>query len=551
MIIKNNNISKKVTFLLFSIFFLIGASTFKDYGISVDEEWQRFSGFYWLNYILSFIPFENFKISVNETMSQIGGFTLPSIEGNKPYGVIFDLPVAFLEVLFQIEDSKNYYHLRHFLNFLVFFISSIFFFKLLLNRFSDNYISIIGTLFYILSPRIYGNSFYNNKDIIFLSLLTIALFFCFKVIDKINFKNLFLFSLFAAICTCSRILGVFLIIAFLIFYLFSIISNRKYLKNLSLVFVFLILYLFFTILFWPYLWSDPINNLAFSFKFFSSFPLHPKMLFNGEYVNSHLLPSHYIFTWIFITTPILYIALFIIGYFQILKRFFLRFINIKENEIYDDFWRSVNEKKDLYIFFNITIIVAYLISFNTPLYSGWRHIYILNTFIIYISVVGFYHIGIYLRRKLKKNFHYHISILFLIFIAYRMTIYHPFQNIYFNNYFNNISHLNFEIDYWGLSGKKFLKDTLNLEKNKSIINIGVASWLPLSRSVKILDKNERGRILIVERDFGNADYLYTNFISEVDKNFNYKYKIPPNFIKIDEFVLDNIKVYEVFKKKKN
>ena len=131
-----------------------------------------------------------------------------------------------------------------------------------------------------------------------------------------------------------------------------------------------------------------------------------------------------------------------------------------------------------------------------------------------------------------------------------MTIYHPFQNIYFNNYFNNISHLNFEIDYWGLSGKKFLKDTLNLEKNKSIINIGVASWLPLSRSVKILDKNERGRILIVERDFGNADYLYTNFISEVDKNFNYKYKIPPNFIKIDEFVLNNIKVYEVFKKKR-
>ena len=55
-------------------------------------------------------------------MSQIGGFTLPSIEGNKPYDVIFDLPVAFLEVLFQIEDSKNYYHLRHFLNFLVFFI---------------------------------------------------------------------------------------------------------------------------------------------------------------------------------------------------------------------------------------------------------------------------------------------------------------------------------------------------------------------------------------------------------------------------------------------
>ena len=122
MIIKNNNTSKKVTFLLFSIFFLIGAITFKDYGMSIDEEWQRFSGFYWLNYILSFTPLESFKISVNEVMSQIEGFTLPSVEANKPYGVIFDLPLAFFEVLFQIEDSKNYYHLRHFSNFLIFFI---------------------------------------------------------------------------------------------------------------------------------------------------------------------------------------------------------------------------------------------------------------------------------------------------------------------------------------------------------------------------------------------------------------------------------------------
>ena len=40
MAIKNNNISKKITFLLFIIFFLIGTITFKDYGISIDEEFQ-------------------------------------------------------------------------------------------------------------------------------------------------------------------------------------------------------------------------------------------------------------------------------------------------------------------------------------------------------------------------------------------------------------------------------------------------------------------------------------------------------------------------------
>ena len=347
MIIKNNNISKKVTFLLFSIFFLIGAITFKDYGMSIDEEWQRSSGFYWLNYILNFTPFENFKIAVNEAMSQIEGFTLPSIEGNKSYGVIFDLPAAFLEVFFQIEDSKNYYHLRHFLNFLIFFISSIFFFKLLSNRFSNNYISIIGTLFYILSPRIYGNSFYNNKDIIFLSLLTIALYFCFKVLDKKNLKNLLIFSLFGAIFTCSRMQGIFLIISFLIFYLLTLLPNKKNLDNFLLLITFCIACCFFTILFWPYLWSDPINNFILGFKYFSDFPLHLNMIFNGEYINSHFLPKNYIFTWIFITTPILYIILFILGYIQILKRFFLKFINIKEND--HDFWLGTGEKKDLFI----------------------------------------------------------------------------------------------------------------------------------------------------------------------------------------------------------
>jgi len=233
---------------------------------------------------------------------------------------------------------------------------------------------------------------------------------------------------------------------------------------------------------------------------------------------------------------------------QIFKRFYLRFINIKENKTYEDFWRNVNEKKDLFIFFILTTVLFCLVTFQVPLYNGWRHIYFLNVFIIYLSVIGFYHVGIYLKRKFKKSFHYHVSILFIITIIFQMIVYHPFQNIYFNNYFKNISHNNFEIDYYGLSGKKFLKEILDLEKNNKIVKIGVASWLPLERSVKLLNETERKRIKIVSQNFNNADYIYTNFISEVDKNFNDKYEIPANFIKINEFVVDNLKVYDVYKK---
>ena len=172
MSIKENNISKKITLLLFTFFFLIGIITFKDYGISVDEEFQRSSGFYWLNFVLSFLDFEELKELSAFKLDEIKGFTLSNVATNQYYGIIFDLPVAFLEVIFKINDSQNYFYFKHFLNFTIFFIGSIFFYKLLLNRFKNYKVSLIGTLFFILSPRIYGHSFYNPKDIIFLSLLS-------------------------------------------------------------------------------------------------------------------------------------------------------------------------------------------------------------------------------------------------------------------------------------------------------------------------------------------------------------------------------------------
>ena len=117
MIKINKKTSKKITFLLFFTLFLTGLFTFKDYGIAIDEEFHRSSGFYWLNYILNFTSFDDFKNLVSIKINQIHGFTLPLPETYPYYGVVFDLPIAFLEVLFQINDPKNYFYFKHLLNF--------------------------------------------------------------------------------------------------------------------------------------------------------------------------------------------------------------------------------------------------------------------------------------------------------------------------------------------------------------------------------------------------------------------------------------------------
>jgi len=128
-----------------------------------------------------------------------------------------------------------------------------------------------------------------------------------------------------------------------------------------------------------------------------------------------------------------------------------------------------------------------------------------------------------------------------------MIIYHPYQNIYFNFLINDEVKKGFDIDYNGLSGVRFLEKILANNKDKKII-ISVASYLPLERSLALLKKNDRNRIKIVGQEYFLSDYIFTNNVSEVNKNFDNKYNIPEKFIKVDELLIDGAQLYKVYKK---
>ena len=253
-------------YVFFIIYFFIGFSIVKDYGISIDEEFQRYSGFYWLCYVLEFLPFEQLKSEALIKLNGIEGFTLPNPKDYPFYGVTFDLPLAFIETYFNYNESKDYFTLRHQTNFIVFFISSIFFYKLLKIRFKNKVIIFLGVLLYISSPRIFGDSFFNNKDLIFLSLVTISFYYYFKLIDYFNFKNIIFFSILSAITCSLRILGIFIPISFFIILLVK--NNLNGAKFFYLV-VYTSFFISFLIFFWPFLWSNPFENFYSAFTIFS------------------------------------------------------------------------------------------------------------------------------------------------------------------------------------------------------------------------------------------------------------------------------------------
>ncbi len=542
----NTFLNNKLYIFFFLTYFLVGIFIVQDFGISVDEEFHRFSGFYWLSYILEFTHFNDLKMEVSTKLNNISGSTLPNPKNYPFYGVTFDLPLALLETVFQINESKNYYLLRHYANFLIFFVSAIFFLLILINRFKEKNLIILGILLYISSPRIFGDSFYNNKDIIFLSFLTINIYFFFKTIDELNFKNIIYFSIFSALTCATRIIGIFIPLSFILFFFVSKRKNRKSISNSwKYILFYIFLFFLFLVILWPYLWANPLKNLFYSLKIFSSYPVEFKMFFNGEFINSKYLPLSYLPVWILITVPIVTLILSFFGYFKLIFRSFNRLKDIDKESYFDDFWRGKNEKKDFLISLSFSLIFFYVILSNTDLYNGWRHLYFLHIFIIYFGCVGLYRIRLYFKRK---NYYFLIFLILISFNFIDILKFHPYQSSYFNQLIQGKKKSHFEVDYWGLAGVKFLKEILKKKDIEESIKIGVASYLPLERSLKMFDVESSKKIIIVGQDYKNADYIFNNNISEVNKNVNQKYNIPNNFKLIKEFFVNGFMIYQIYQR---
>ena len=375
-------------YIFFIIFAIIGIFIFKDYGFNIDETFTRKSGLYWLNQIAAFFNLEQiYEISLQK-ISSSDDFTIPWSEA---YGIIFDLPAAIIETTLLIDEPLKIYEMRHLLTFLYFLIGLIFFYKILFNRFNDKYLSLFGCLLLILSPRIFGEIFHNNKDIIFLSIFIITIYFYFKTIDEENYKNLTLFSLFSAIATSTRIFGIIIPIIFIFMYSLSVISQKKDLKKIKYVIFYVLLYFIFLYIHWPYLWENPIKNILnyiFNINIFG-----PDLVyFLGEFYNTKLTPYYYLPVWILISTPLLHIALFFLGFYITSKIYFLKLFQVGNVKEKYDFWKNNKEKKDFFIFITFIIFFLAAIFLSPKQYNGWRILYFLNFFIIYYSIFFLFNI---------------------------------------------------------------------------------------------------------------------------------------------------------------
>ncbi len=542
-------INNYLHYFLFIIFFLIGLINFKSFGIGIEENFQRSSGFYWLQYILSFTELNDLKEVIKFKLDEINKFNpnLPKVEANLSYGIILDVPVALLEALINFQENKSNIHLKHFFCFFVFFLSTYCFFKLINKRFSNYYISLISALIYFFSPRIFGSSFFDGKDLFFLSIFTIAIYYYFCFEEKQTLLSLFIFAVFASIATSSRIIGAIIPISFLLIYIFNILSDKNRFKDyLKTIVFFLSSFVLVLYIHWPYLWNFKIDNV-FTY-------MNITVFFDNEFYKQQYLPISYIPKWILISNPVFMISLFLFGLYLLIKRIFLRLINISINEntvFKSDFWRGTKEKFDFFIFISFFQIIFIYLSFDLHIYSAWRHFFFIHFFISYISIYSIYIIYLILKKRLMilKS----LSVLLIILILemlYKVYIYHPYQSIYFNNLISNQEKYFFERDVQSISRVDALREILEDSSNKKIVKISTASWTPLGDVLYMFNDKDLNKMKFIGNDQKeDSDYIYTNYIYKTDIRYNQKYDIPDNFYVFKSVFKDDTLIYSIFKKK--
>lgn len=514
--LEKKNILKKISIIfIFFSYFLIGLSIHKDYGINWDEQASRNYGFISGDYVLEKILPENMydkifnEITNNKFKEKIAEKKAPKLTDKnfkeRAYGVTFELPAALLETILNINEKNDVYKFRHLLVFLVFFVSVIFFYKLCFLITKKTLISLLFTSLLVLHPRIFANSFYNSKDLVFLSYSIISIFYGFKILNKDNFKNFFLFSFSTALAFGLKIIGIFILYSFSMIYLFK--KNFAFKKKILNIIVFSSLTLIFTYILWPYLWESPIYNFISAIELFTNYSWFSEIPFGGKIITSDNLPWNYIPIFFIISTPFYILVIILFGLaiyiFQIV-------IFIKKRE-----FRLILE--NFFILQIFLIPLFFSIINKSTLYDGWRHFFFMYP-ILLIVVINSFNSSKFLGEKLYEK----ILIIFIVLGSLSQTIWnyknHPFQNNYFNKLFYDKPNTLFESDYWGISNKYLIDEMLKYKKEGKIYYRYETSNFKLS--LDILDKKTKERF--IEYDDTSQTKEYFLFILKRFKNFDEK-----------------------------
>ncbi len=530
--------------IFFCVYVVITVFIANDYGISVDEEFQRYHGLVSYKYVNNVLLDRNLdNYDIFENIPELGDYK------SRYYGVFFQLPFVFIEDLFDFSLSyRHIFLIRHVGHALFCCIGFFAFFMFIKGITSSSKYGFAGLLFISLYPRFFAEKCYNPKDIIFVACSCLAYYSIYLYLENDNKP---LYGVFAgaagALATFSRTVGIMFPVI-LIGYLFVVFifdskkPIRKAFIGKSQIPVVLkcildqgiiaVSYLFFWYVGTPAAWfHNPVTELYKSVVLFGDFPWNAQELFAGQLYRPKEMPWYYLFTWIFMTVPVIYIVLFCLGHFSIFK---------KKERLNEFVSRMLIKDKYLSLaiimWWGPAILVA---THMIKIYNGWRHMYFLMCPMIIMGIYGLHHIITIMKKHTYalKVIWGILSVSFILQIGW-IGINHPYEYVYFSTFARKQAPY-YMRDYWKVSGYNMVK-WIAENDDREIVTIDNSLDVDIFKNIPYLPDEEASKFEWINDGGDYEVYFYKNDTSNehVVEGYNEVYSI----------VIDGFKIGSVYRR---
>ena len=516
------HLARRAHLVALALFAVVGVAVLEDYGIANDEGVQRGIGSASFNYALG-----------DES-------ALPE-DVNRFYGVAFEAPLIAVERVFQLETSRAVDLSRRLITHAFFLLGGFFAWLLAYRLFGSRVIALFAMLIFLSHPRMYAHSFFNTKDLPFLSMFMVALYLTHRAFRQDSVWAFALCGAGAALLANMRITGVMLVPAVLgMLALDAALAARRWglwqgaksapqpsrrrrryrhrrrqegaagmksaLANAGAFAASFAIVLYAA---WPLLWRGP-TEFADAFQVMSRHTTLVDTLFRGELVRHPNVPWDFAPTWALITTPPVALILAALGIAAVVR-------------LCAADWRGMfansTARFGLLTLACLILPVAAVIALNSNLYNDWRQMYFLYAPMCVLAAFGLNLIAEKIPKPRLRAAAFALAALGIALVAVQVVRLHPYQQEYFNPLAAKSGLADrWQMNYWRIFHKEALDELLKIQPSGRIAVMSPGYYQHLmARNFDLFPEDERGRFLIspkfpsfrvVRGDGGDAPVLW-------------------------------------------
>ena len=427
--------------LLLAALFLVAVS-FRAYGVTWDEDMQRWYGNLVLDHYLALIGFA----------SPPDWQALFVYADMYNYGAVFDLAASALTRL----SPLGLFETRHLLNAIVGLIGVAGCWKLG-RRLGGPRAGFLAALFLLLTPNYYGQMFNNPKDIPFAVGCIWAVYYLVRIVPYLPrppWRLVAKLAVATGLAMAVRIGGLLLLcylgLLLSLFAVWQSIASRRLwvlVRTGSTVLwrvllpVAVIAYAIM-LAFWPWAQSAPISHPLSALSVFSHEIFTAKVLFDGRLISAYALPWTFLPTYIALALPELVLAL-------VLAAPVVAGIALARSGV----WRPERVLPLFLLGFVIVFPVAYAIAVKAVLFNGMRHfIFLLPPIAVAAALTADRGMVRLAAFPCRQPIYAALGLYGLAHLSIMATL-HPDEYVYYNGFIGGVAGAEhkFKLDYWANS----------------------------------------------------------------------------------------------------